>query len=154
MTYPGLPTKIVKMLIVGLIEHKKSRQTNEGAIRGLMAIGKEAVRLGLVDRQGAKIVGEKCMPGEQSTLVDLVMVRAPFSVLRIYISSCPIVFQEALRMLHPPSQHPVPLNPNSGADSAIIEKLHTQLGDFFAERVVGDSAWARGILSDDAASTL
>ncbi|RDX53506.1 TAF-domain-containing protein [Lentinus brumalis] len=130
MTYPGLPTKIVKMLIVGLIEPKKPRQTNEGAIRGLMAIGKEAIRLGLVDRQGAKIVGAKCMPGESSTLVDLVM--------------------EGLRMLHPPSPRPVPLDPNSGADSAVIEKLRTQLGDFFAERVIGDSAWARGILSDDA----
>ncbi|KAI0715634.1 TAF-domain-containing protein [Cerioporus squamosus] len=134
MTYPGLPTKIVKMLIVGLIEHKKPRPTNEGAIRGLMAIGKEAVRLGLVDRQGAKIVGEKCMPGESSTLVDLVM--------------------EGLRMLHPPSQRPVPLDPNSGADSVVVEKLRTQLGDFFAERVIGDSVWARGILSDDAAGTV
>ena len=75
MTYPGLPIKIVKMLIVGLIEVKKPRATNEGAIRGLMAIGKEAVRLGLVDREGAKVVGEKCMPGESSQLVDLVMVR-------------------------------------------------------------------------------
>lgn len=53
-------------------------------------------------------------------------------------------------MLHPPSPRPVPLDPNSGADSAVIEKLRTQLGDFFAERVIGDSAWARGILSDDA----
>ena len=56
-------------------------------------------------------------------------------------------------MLHPPSPHPVPLDANSGADQAVIEKLHAQVGDFFAERVVGDAAWARGILSDDASST-
>lgn len=74
MTYPSLPIKVVKTLIVGLIEDKKSRATHEGAIRGLMAIGKEAVRLGLVSREGAKVVGEKCMPGESSQLVDLVMV--------------------------------------------------------------------------------
>ncbi|KAI0770078.1 TAF-domain-containing protein [Fomes fomentarius] len=133
MTYPGLPTKIVKMLIVGLIEPKKPRATNEGAIRGLMAIGKEAVRLGLVDRQGARIVGEKCMPGESSQLVDLVLA--------------------SFKMLHPPSTHPVPLDTNSGADQALIERLHAQLGEFFAERVVGDAAWARGILSDDASSS-
>lgn len=74
MTYPGLPTKIVKTLIVGLIDNKKTRTTHEGAIRGLMAIGKEAVRQGLVNRSGARVVGEKCMPGESSQLVDLVMV--------------------------------------------------------------------------------
>ena len=74
MTYPSLPIKVVKTLIVGLIEDKKSRATHEGAIRGLMAIGKEAVRLGLISREGAKVVGEKCLPGESSELVDLVMV--------------------------------------------------------------------------------
>lgn len=95
MTYPGLPIKIVKMLIVGLIETKKPRATNEGAIRGLMAIGKEAVRLGLVDRQGAKVVGEKCMPGESSTLVDLVMVSMFDCILRIYILTCDIFTRNA-----------------------------------------------------------
>ena len=75
MTYPGLSNKIVKTLIVGLIDNKKTRATHEGAIRGLMAIGKEAVRQGLVNRSGARVVGEKCMPGESSQLVDLVMVR-------------------------------------------------------------------------------
>lgn len=52
-------------------------------------------------------------------------------------------------MVHPRSLHPVPLDPNSGADSELIEKLHTMLGDFFAERVAPDSEWARGILSDE-----
>ncbi len=158
MTYPGLPTKIVKMLIVGLIEPKKPRATNEGAIRGLMAIGKEAVRLGLVDRQGARIVGEKCMPGESSQLVDLVLVSpdALLSILGAYTHSRRYVTsrsQASFRMLHPPSTHPVPLDTNSGADQALIERLHAQLGEFFAERVVGDAAWARGILSDDASSS-
>ncbi|TBU59054.1 TAF-domain-containing protein [Dichomitus squalens] len=130
MTYPGLPTKIVKTLIVGLIDNKKSRATHEGAIRGLMAIGKEALRQGLVNRSGARTVGEKCMPGESSQLVELVM--------------------DGLKLIHPPSAHPVPLDPNSSADSELIEKLHATLGDFFAERVVSDAEWARGILSDEA----
>ena len=52
-------------------------------------------------------------------------------------------------MIHPPSTHAVPLDPNSGADSELIEKLHATLGDFFAERVASDAEWARGILSDE-----
>ncbi|KAI0754792.1 TAF-domain-containing protein [Daedaleopsis nitida] len=134
MTYPTLPTKILKMLIIGLIEPKKPRATNEGAIRGLLAIGKSAIRLGLVERQGARIIGEKCLPGESSHLVDLVM--------------------QSFRSLHPPSQHPVPLDPNSGADQAVLESLRTQIGDFFAERIAGDAMWARGILSDDVSASL
>ncbi|KAI8978714.1 transcription initiation factor TFIID complex subunit [Trametes punicea] len=128
-TYPGLSSRIVKTLIVGLIGEGKSRSTREGAIRGLMGIGKEAVRQGLVKHQGAKVVGDECMPGESSPLVDLVI--------------------EGLKMIHPPSTHPVPLNPDSSADASVIEELRTVLGSFFAERVIGDSAWARGILSDD-----
>ncbi|KAH9891823.1 transcription initiation factor TFIID complex subunit [Cubamyces lactineus] len=129
-TYPGLSSRIVKTLIVGLIGEGKSRSTREGAIRGLMGIGKEAVRQGLVKHQGAKIVGDECMPGESSSLVDLVI--------------------EGFTMIHPPSLRPTPLNPDSGADASIIEELRAKLGNFFAERLIGDSAWARGILSDDA----
>ncbi|PIL22715.1 hypothetical protein GSI_15408 [Ganoderma sinense ZZ0214-1] len=130
MTYPGLSTKIVKTLIVGLIDNKKTRATHEGAIRGLMAIGKEAVRQGLVNRGGARVVGEKCMPGESSQLVDLVM--------------------EGFKTIHPPFIRPIPLDPNSGADSEMLEKLYASLGDFFAERIASDSEWARAILSDEA----
>ncbi|KAI0657252.1 transcription initiation factor TFIID complex subunit [Cubamyces menziesii] len=129
-TYPGLSTRIVKTLIVGLIGEGKSRSTREGAIRGLMGIGKEAVRQGLVKHQGAKIVGDECMPGESSSLVELVV--------------------EGFKLIHPPSLHPTPLNPDSGADASVIEELRAKLGNFFAERLIGDSAWARGILSDDA----
>lgn len=81
-TYPGLSSRIVKTLIVGLIGEGKSRSTREGAIRGLMGIGKEAVRQGLVKHHGAKIIGDDCMPGESSSLVELVMVRAPHTPIR------------------------------------------------------------------------
>ena len=53
-------------------------------------------------------------------------------------------------MIHPPSVRPQPLDPNSGADSEMLEKLHASLGDFFAERIASDSEWARAILSDEA----
>lgn len=46
----------------------------------------------------------------------------------------------------------MPLNADSGADASVIEDLRSHLGAFFAERVIGDAAWARGILSDDAPS--
>ena len=52
-------------------------------------------------------------------------------------------------MLHPQSLNPVPLNPSVEADKVVLDKLRAKLGGFFAERVVGDSVWARGILSDD-----
>ena len=68
----------------------------------------------------------------------------------VTISDCsPLYSQEGLKMIHPPSTHPVPLDPNSGADSELIEKLHATLGDFFAERIASDAEWARGILSDE-----
>ena len=53
-------------------------------------------------------------------------------------------------MIHPPSVRPQPRDPNSGADSEMLEKLHASLGDFFAERIASDSEWARAILSDEA----
>ncbi|KAI0667708.1 transcription initiation factor TFIID complex subunit [Trametes maxima] len=129
-TYPGLSSRIVKTLIVGLIGEGKSRSTREGALRGLMGIGKEAVRQGLVKHQGAKVIGDECMPGESSALVELVV--------------------EGFRLIHPPSAHGVPLNADSGADASVVEELRAKLGEFFAERIMGDGSWARGILSDDA----
>ncbi|KAI0819245.1 transcription initiation factor TFIID complex subunit [Trametes gibbosa] len=128
-TYPGLSSRIVKTLIVGLIGEDKSRSTREGAIRGLMGIGKEAVRQGLVKHQGAKVIGDECMPGESSPLVELVV--------------------DGFKMIHPPSGQPTPLNTDSGADATVIEDLRSHLGTFFAERVISDASWARGILSDD-----
>ena len=58
--------------------------------------------------------------------------------------------QEGFKLIHPPSIRPAPLDPNSGADSEMLEKLYASLGDFFAERIASDSEWARAILSDEA----
>lgn len=49
-----------------------------------MGIGKEAIRKGLVESGGAKVVGSECAFGEQSSTVDSVMVRVFLS----YICSC------------------------------------------------------------------
>ncbi|KAE9402168.1 hypothetical protein BT96DRAFT_562356 [Gymnopus androsaceus JB14] len=45
-TYPSLSPRIMKTLLLALISPLKSKGTREGAIRGLIGIGKEAVRTG------------------------------------------------------------------------------------------------------------
>lgn len=72
----------MKTLLLALIGSGKSKGTREGAVRGLMGIGKEAIRKGVVEGGGAKVIGVECTTGmddqAQVTLVDSVMV----SVLR------------------------------------------------------------------------
>ena len=67
----------MKTLLLALISPGKSHGTREGAIRGLVGVGKEAVRKGLVEGGGAKVVGAEWESGEggRSTgLVNSVMV--------------------------------------------------------------------------------
>jgi transcription initiation factor TFIID subunit 6 len=66
----------MKTLLLALISPDKSRGTREGAIRGLVGVGKEAVRMGLVEGGGAKVVKSECEldPVENATLVEAVMV--------------------------------------------------------------------------------
>ncbi|EGN93949.1 hypothetical protein SERLA73DRAFT_115423 [Serpula lacrymans var. lacrymans S7.3] len=73
-TYPSLSPRIMKTLLLALISPDKSKNTREGAIRGLIGIGKEAVRKGLVEGGGIRVVGSDCTPGESSSLVNAVMV--------------------------------------------------------------------------------
>jgi len=76
-TYPSLSPRIMKTLLVALISSDKSKGTREGAIRGLVGIGKEAVRKGLVEGGGVKVVGSECSSGETGPLVESVMVSSP-----------------------------------------------------------------------------
>lgn len=64
----------MKTLLLALISPAKSKGTREGAIRGLIGVGKEAVRKGLVESGGAKVVGNECAPNEKGPLVDAVLV--------------------------------------------------------------------------------
>jgi transcription initiation factor TFIID subunit 6 len=64
----------MKTLLLALISPGKSKGTREGAIRGLVGVGKEAVRKGLVEGGGAKVVGSECLNGESGPLVNSVMV--------------------------------------------------------------------------------
>lgn len=70
----------MKTLLLALISPAKSKGTREGAIRGLVGVGKEAVRKGLVEGGGAKVVGAECAAGEEGPLVDAALVRASLSV--------------------------------------------------------------------------
>jgi transcription initiation factor TFIID subunit 6 len=65
----------MKTLLLALISPGKSKGTREGAIRGLVGVGKEAIRKGLVEGGGAKVVGSECLNGgDCGPLVDSVMV--------------------------------------------------------------------------------
>jgi len=64
----------ISVLLVASVSSDKSKGTREGAIRGLVGIGKEAVRKGLVEGGGVNVVGSECIPGETGPLVDSVMV--------------------------------------------------------------------------------
>ncbi|KAG2049088.1 TAF-domain-containing protein [Suillus hirtellus] len=125
-TYPSLSPRIMKTLLVALISADKSKGTREGAIRGLVGIGKEAVRKGLVEGGGVKVVGSECTPGETGPLVDSVMT--------------------ALNVLHPASDMPESLDATDDGDIVTIAQLQDVLGNFFAEKLHGDKGWALGIL--------
>ncbi|CAA7262809.1 unnamed protein product [Cyclocybe aegerita] len=129
-TYPSLSPRIMKTLLLALISPGKGYGTREGAIRGLVGVGKEAVRKGLVEGGGAKVVAaewESNSGGNQSySLVTSVM--------------------DALRVLQPTSDMADGLDPSKEADNAILSKLNDVLGPFFASRVAEDAAWTREIL--------
>jgi len=126
-TYPSLSPRIMKTLLLALISPGKSKGTREGAIRGLMGVGKEAIRKGLVEGGGARVVGGELTPSESGSIVDSVMA--------------------AFRVLHPASSMAVALDSNKQDDAAVVMQLRGMLGDFFAERLVRDGAWARGVLA-------
>jgi hypothetical protein len=67
----------MKTLLLALISPSKSKGTREGSIRGLIGVGKEAVRKGLIEGGGAKVVGSECAPGERGPLIDAVVVKFP-----------------------------------------------------------------------------
>jgi hypothetical protein len=72
----------MKTLLLALVSTGKSRGTREGAVRGLVGVGKDAIRKGLIEGHGAKVVAQESqMPG-YSSLAETVMV---CSVRLIYV---------------------------------------------------------------------
>ncbi|KAI0293657.1 transcription initiation factor TFIID complex subunit [Multifurca ochricompacta] len=121
-TYPSLAPRIMKTLLLALLAPDRGPGTRLGALRGLIGVGKEAVRKGILDAGGAKALGAE--PGVAGAVF------------------------EALAVLHPPSEHPVPLDLEDLDDAQIAERLREILGDFFADRLVSDANWARGVLEE------
>jgi transcription initiation factor TFIID subunit 6 len=74
-TYPSLAPRIMKTLLLALISPGRNQGTREGAVRGLVAVGMEAIRKGLLECGGAKVIGNECVYGDQSPVVYAVLVR-------------------------------------------------------------------------------
>ncbi|GJJ15644.1 hypothetical protein Clacol_009922 [Clathrus columnatus] len=129
-TYPSLPPRVMKTLLLALIAPGRSKGTREGAVRGLMGVGKEATRKGLVESGGVKLVGEE-IAGESGNE-----------------SLVAAVFDALISLRTPSTEEPIPLDPNSDADKPIVIRLREIFGDFFASRMMNDGEWARGILSE------
>ena len=137
----------MKTLLLALISPGKSHGTREGAIRGLVGVGKEAVRKGLVEGGGAKVVGAEWESGEggRSTgLVNSVMVR--LGTFLFFDLDSLMFLQDALRVLQPASDMNDSLDLSNEADADVLTQLNEVLGEFFAGKVSTDAAWARGIL--------
>ncbi|KAH6911565.1 transcription initiation factor TFIID complex 60 kDa subunit [Coprinopsis sp. MPI-PUGE-AT-0042] len=127
-TYPSLSPRIMKTLLLALVSPGKSKGSREGAVRGLVAVGKEAIRKGLIESGGAKVIATECQKSsgrESNSLVKSVM--------------------DALRVLQPPSEMSDSLDQSKPADAAVMNKLVDLLGNFFASQVANDAAWAREI---------
>lgn len=129
-TYPSLAPRIMKTLLLALISPSKNSGTREGAIQGLVGVGKEAVRKGLVEGGGAKVVGSECAANpDLEPLANSVM--------------------DALGTLRSNSAMTENLDPDIPEDQETIAQLRETLGDYFAERLMGDRAWARSVLQGE-----
>jgi len=133
-TYPSLAPRIMKTLLLALVSTDKSRGTREGAIRGLVGVGKDAIRKGLIEGHGAKVVAQESQIPGYSSLAETVM--------------------DAFATLFPRSKSPVPLNTADPSDAEVIRKLRDSVGDFFAERMLYDSVWARGVLGEQSSDDM
>ncbi|EJC98929.1 TAF-domain-containing protein [Fomitiporia mediterranea MF3/22] len=128
-TYPSLSPRIMKTLLLALLSPGKSKGTREGAVRGLIGVGKEAVRKGLVEGGGARIIGSECA-GSVAESVQLIS-----SVM------------DAFKLLASPSAQPRPLNPANPDDASFMADLGATLGRYFAARVSPDAEWAKALIA-------
>jgi len=123
----------MKTLLLALISPGKSSGTREGAVRGLVGVGKEAVRKGLVEGGGARVIAAEWEAmGSDTTPSGLVLMQ---SVL------------EALRVMQPVGLHMSDaLDMQSDEDRTLRGELDEVLGPFFASQVAGDKAWVKEVL--------
>jgi transcription initiation factor TFIID subunit 6 len=74
----------MKTLLLALISPGKSHSTREGAVRGLICVGREAVRKGLIEAGGARIIsGEADDSPESKSAMAAVSVSSCSFLLRL-----------------------------------------------------------------------
>jgi len=122
-TYPSLAPRLVKALLVALFAKDRSRGTREGAVRGLAGVGKEAVRMALLDAHGLAALGAELTAEDAHS--DL--VSAVFDALR--------TIQPAVETTREP------------VSDAALEQLRGSCGELFASWICQDSAWANALAS-------
>lgn len=68
----------MKTLLLALVGPGKTFGTREGAVRGLVGVGREAIRKGLIEGGGAKVIGNEFVHStggrESQALVQSVIV--------------------------------------------------------------------------------
>ena len=111
----------MKTLLLALLAPERGPGTRLGALRGLIGVGKEAVRKGILNAGGE---GPGCLTWSGGCGVRGSHRAAP-----------------AIRK--PRSSRP--WNPD---DMQIVERLRDVFGDLFIERLVNDAVWARGVLAE------
>ncbi|KAG8895121.1 hypothetical protein FRC01_012555, partial [Tulasnella sp. 417] len=175
-SYPSLPPRITKTLLVALLDDgsairpgstpdaeaaKKplSLGTKDGAIRGLVGVGREAVHRGLIAGQAAKLVGDEVERrvgrGENESMMDLSGLNEGggegewAEEVRDVVNAC----LEAFATIHPFPAGPAEGNfasfmsrPNAAQVNEARDQLVGCIGPFFAMRVCQkNSQWAVGL---------
>lgn len=74
----------MKTILLALVSPGKSKGTREGAVRGLVGVGREAVRKGLIEGGGAKVIGSEMEVEASDTLAQAVMVRSMLYMYNAY----------------------------------------------------------------------
>ncbi|KAF8333466.1 TATA box binding protein associated factor-domain-containing protein [Cantharellus anzutake] len=133
-TYPSLSSRVTKTLLAALIDPGRMLGTREGALRGLTAVGKEAVRRGLVQAGGGTVVGEDMDRATEMGMDTRGVQQA---------------MMDALEILHPRTTEqpagspPRPLNDMDDDDRTAADLLIATIGDSFSRTVGEDGRWAK-----------
>lgn len=134
----------MKTLLVGLVGINKAKGTREGAVMGLTAVGKEAVRQGLLGKNGAKVIGNELTAAKGTGRIRDVIGSEGLreEVLRALRMMCGLEEEGGASM----DRMMIGLEDRSEEDRELDRRLRDVLGDYFAERVKGDKEWVKAIL--------
>jgi len=148
----------MKTLLLALLSPGKSNGTREGAIRGLIGVGKEAVRKGIIEGGGARVVERECidwlsggMAGEEgeealvNSVMDALSVLRPTSATATTTAPLAIASSQDMDVDAVP---PIPLDLSQEEDHRMYERLTELIGESFAEKVrnAGERKWVLEIV--------